>query len=94
MVITNNRVDITDGFCGSQMDTLPFTNIQDISFHANILETIIGRGTLTIVSSDDSDPEINLTGQHMKEVFKKLKKAWLKYRSNTVAVTSMHHQRD
>ncbi|KJE95916.1 hypothetical protein CAOG_06309 [Capsaspora owczarzaki ATCC 30864] len=89
--ISRKRIDITRGCCGSTMDTTDFRRVTDMNFSRSILQMCLNRGTITIFSSDATDPELKLTTWRMKALYPKLRDAWGKARIATSVDVPDHH---
>ncbi|KAL3159782.1 hypothetical protein ABBQ38_010188 [Trebouxia sp. C0009 RCD-2024] len=85
--ITEQRIDLTHGCCGSNMETLDLRRIIDLHFHRSVWQMCCGRGTIVIHSDNDEFPKLNLTTFGTREVFERLKQAWTKAR----IATAVHH---
>lgn len=60
--ITNYRVDFEYGILSKSIDTLELWHVEDISFHQSLINRMLGVGTLTIVSGDETTPNLLLKG--------------------------------
>jgi hypothetical protein len=83
--ITNRRVDYAHGCCGNHLDTLDIRRITDLQFKRSCWQLMCCRGTLVIMSGDQTNPRIEITTFGMRDTFQEIKEAWLQARQ-TVAV--------
>ena len=60
--IGNYRVDYERGIFSKAIDTLELWHVDDIKFHQSFLARLFGVGTITILSNDDTTPELHLRG--------------------------------
>ncbi|CAN5608083.1 hypothetical protein BH10PLA1_BH10PLA1_00640 [soil metagenome] len=60
--ISNYRIDYERGLLSKNIDTLELWHVEDISFHQSLLDRILGAGTITILSHDDTSPKLVLRG--------------------------------
>lgn len=56
--ITNYRIDYERGILGKRIDTLELWHVEDIQFAQSLLERMMGVGTITIISHDDTTPKL------------------------------------
>ncbi len=77
-IITTERIKITHGFVGRNIENFELIRIQDIDFTQGATERMFGIGDLQIRGHDPSDPEIELRNVHHPEVvYETLRRAWL-----------------
>ncbi|HEX3356836.1 MAG TPA: PH domain-containing protein [Tepidisphaeraceae bacterium] len=60
--ISNYRIDIERGLLSRTIDTLELWHVEDLKFRQSLLERILGVGTITVISHDDTTPLLNLHG--------------------------------
>lgn len=60
--ISSYRIDYERGLIGKKVDTLELWHVNDISFSQSPLERLMGVGTITVDSSDNSTPKLALHG--------------------------------
>jgi hypothetical protein len=60
--VTNYRIDFERGLLSSTIDTLELWHVEDLKFHQSILDRLLGVGTITIISHDDTTPMLPLRG--------------------------------
>lgn len=60
--ITNYRIDIERGLLSRKIDTLELWHVEDIRMEQSILERILGVGTVTVFSHDDTTPQLPMRG--------------------------------
>lgn len=58
--ITNYRIDHERGILSKNIDTLELWHVEDIKFHQSLLDRILGVGNITIISHDETTPELLL----------------------------------
>jgi len=58
--ISNYRIDFERGLLSRSIDTLELWHVEDISFHQSLLDRLLGVGTITIISHDDTNPRLEL----------------------------------
>jgi membrane protein YdbS with pleckstrin-like domain len=72
--ITNYRIDIEQGLVARKIDTLELWHVDDIQMTQGVLERVVGVGTLTVMSDDQSTPRLPLRGlPNPKPLFDSLK---------------------
>jgi membrane protein YdbS with pleckstrin-like domain len=60
--ISNYRIDFERGLLSKDIDTLELWHVEDIRFHQSILSRLLGVGTITVLSHDDTSPQLVLRG--------------------------------
>jgi hypothetical protein len=60
--ITNYRIDFERGILGKKIDTLELWHVEDIRFDQSFLDRLLGVGNLTVVSSDETTPQLQMHG--------------------------------
>jgi len=60
--ITNYRIDFERGLVSKKIDTLELWHVEDIQFSQSVLERVVGVGTITVLSRDDTTPRLILSG--------------------------------
>lgn len=88
--ITTTRIDLEHGCCGNDVDCLDLRRVIDIHFHRSIFQMCLNRGTITIHSSNDEMPQLQLTTFGTKQLYHDLKEAWSRAKVAT-AVDADHH---
>ena len=58
--ISNYRIDFERGLLSRSIDTLELWHVEDISFHQSLMDRILGVGTITIISHDDTNPRLEI----------------------------------
>jgi hypothetical protein len=72
--ITNYRVDCEHGVASKTIDTLELWHVEDIQFHQSLWARMLGVGTISILSHDDTTPRLTLWGlPKPRELFDDLK---------------------
>jgi len=76
--ITNERIKITTGLIGKEIENYELIRVQDIDIKQNMSERLLGIGDITIKGADSSSPTIVLRNiRDPQEVYELLRKAWL-----------------
>ena len=60
--ISNYRIDYERGVLSKNIDTLELWHVEDIHFHQSLLDRILGVGTITVISHDETTPTLELHG--------------------------------
>lgn len=60
--ITNYRIDYEKGIFGKRIDTLELWHVEDIRFEQSFFDRIMGVGDITVVSHDDTTPQLKIVG--------------------------------
>lgn len=60
--ISNYRIDYEKGLIARSIDTLELWHIEDIQFYQSFLDRLLGVGTITVLSHDDTTPRLSLRG--------------------------------
>ena len=60
--ISNFRIDYERGLLGKTIDTMELWHVDDIKFHQSFVERLLGVGTITIMSDDQTTPSLPLRG--------------------------------
>lgn len=72
--ITNYRIDYERGLIGKDIDTLELWHIEDIKFHQTILDRMLGIGSITVISHDETTPLLVMHSlPHCRPLFEQLK---------------------
>jgi membrane protein YdbS with pleckstrin-like domain len=72
--ITNYRIDIEQGLVARKIDTMELWHVDDIQLNQGVFERLLGVGTLTVMSDDQSTPQLPLRGlPNPKSLFDSLK---------------------
>jgi membrane protein YdbS with pleckstrin-like domain len=58
--VTSYRIDYERGLLSKTIDTLELWHIDDIKFHQSFLNRLLGIGQITVISSDDTTPQLVL----------------------------------
>jgi hypothetical protein len=79
--LTNERLKITRGLLGRQVENFELIRMQDIDFKQGVSERMFGIGDITIRGQDPSHAEIVLRNvAKPEEVYEILRRAWLEAR--------------
>lgn len=80
-IITSERIKITHGLVGRNVENYELIRVQDIDFTQGATERMFGIGDVNIKGHDASDPEIKLRNvHHPEDVYETLRRAWLEAR--------------
>lgn len=60
--VSNYRIDYERGILVRKIDTLELWHVEDISFQQSLIERMLGVGTITVLSHDESTPRLELSG--------------------------------
>lgn len=72
--ISNYRIDFERGLLGKQIDTMELWHVDDIKFQQSLTQRLLGVGTITIYSDDQTTPSLPLRGlPRPREIFDALK---------------------
>src|SRR5437870_11564962 len=58
--ISNYRIDYERGFLSRNIDTLELWHVEDLNFHQSLMNRILGVGTITVISHDETTPKLEL----------------------------------
>ena len=59
--ITNYRIDFERGIFSKDIDTLELWHVEDIRFHQSLIDRIMGVGNISVISHDDTMPDLLMT---------------------------------
>ncbi len=72
--ITNYRIDFERGLISKRIDTLELWHVEDIQFYQSLIDRIVGVGTITVLSHDDTTPRLVMHGlPDPRPIFESLK---------------------
>jgi membrane protein YdbS with pleckstrin-like domain len=60
--ITNYRIDYERGLLGKNIDTMELWHVEDLHFHQTFANRILNVGTITVLSKDESMPQLSIFG--------------------------------
>lgn len=60
--ISNYRIDFERGILSKSIDTLELWHVDDILFYQSLTDRLLGVGTITVMSHDDTTPKLVLAG--------------------------------
>ena len=60
--ISNYRINFERGLIGKSIDTLELWHVEDVRVYQSILDRILGVGSITVISHDDTTPHLLLRG--------------------------------
>ncbi len=58
--VTSYRIDYERGVFSKDIDTLELWHVEDIKFHQSLLDRLLDIGQITVISHDDTTPELVL----------------------------------
>jgi membrane protein YdbS with pleckstrin-like domain len=58
--ISNYRIDFEKGLIAKNIDTLELWHVEDINFHQSLSDRLMGVGTITVISHDETTPRLEL----------------------------------
>ncbi len=58
--ISNYRIDYERGILSRSIDTLELWHVDDVKLHQSLLDRILNVGTITVLSRDDTTPQLLL----------------------------------
>ncbi len=77
-IITNERIRITTGLLGKEIENYELIRIQDMEVSQNLSERVIKIGDVHITGADPSSPQVTLRNvPDPNGVYELLRKAWL-----------------
>lgn len=71
--MTKQRIDLTHGFAGSNIDTIDLRRVQDMHFKRSIFQMCCNRGTIVFHSANDALPQLELTTFNTQALYHKIK---------------------
>lgn len=72
--ISNYRIDYERGLISRTIDTLELWHVEDVHFYQSLFDRMLGVGSITIYSSDKTNPRLDLHGlPRPRELFNTLK---------------------
>ena len=60
--ITNYRIDYERGLLTKNIDTMELWHIEDLHFHQSLMNRLFNVGTITVLSKDETTPQLALRG--------------------------------
>jgi len=60
--LTTQRLFVQKGLIAKHLEELELFRVKDVTVKQGILQSILGFGTITVLSTDDSNPQIALIG--------------------------------
>ncbi|MEM6992864.1 MAG: PH domain-containing protein [Myxococcota bacterium] len=60
--ITNRRVEFERGVVSKDVDSLELWRVLDVRYNQNLVDRMLGNATITLIGTDQSDPELNMHG--------------------------------
>ncbi|NVB37876.1 PH domain-containing protein [Pseudenhygromyxa sp. WMMC2535] len=74
--ITGRRVETEHGVLGKSVDSLELWRVLDVKYTQSVLDRLLGNGRITLISTDQSDPNLDLHGlPNHRALFEKLRDA-------------------
>jgi membrane protein YdbS with pleckstrin-like domain len=72
--VSNYRIDYERGVLSKTIDTLELWHVEDVRFHQSLGDRLLGIGTITVVSHDDTTPLLVMHGiPQPRQLFDQLK---------------------
>lgn len=72
--ITNYRIDYERGLLAKTIDTLELWHVEDLHFYQSLFDRMLGVGTITVLSKDESLPRLVMKGlPNSRPLFETLK---------------------
>lgn len=76
--ITNDRIEVTHGVFSRSVFNLDLWRVQDLGYHQNLIQRVLGLGQVHVLSSDKDSPTIRIGPLHRaRELYTQLKRAQL-----------------
>lgn len=76
--VTTDRIEWSRGIFDRRVDNLDMFRVVDLSLRRTLLDTLFGIGTVTLTTSDKSDPEFKFEKvRHIRELYDAIKEASL-----------------
>lgn len=73
--LTNTRIDTEEGILNIKNGTIWLWRVDDIQLNRTIIDRILGVGTITIISGDQTTPDLKLRSlPHPQDLFSELKR--------------------
>lgn len=60
--VTNRRVESERGVISKDVDSLELWRVLDVRYNQSIIDRILGNATITLIGTDQTDPELHLHG--------------------------------
>jgi membrane protein YdbS with pleckstrin-like domain len=60
--ITNYRIDYERGLLSKSIDTMELWHVEDLHFHQSVMNRIFNVGNITVLSKDETMPQLELRG--------------------------------
>ena len=58
--VSNYRIDYERGILSKNIDTMELWHVEDVRFHQSLIARILGVGTITVISHDDTTPVLTM----------------------------------
>jgi len=76
--ITNDRIEVTHGVFSRSVFNLDLWRVQDLGYHQNLVQRVLGLGQVHVLSSDKDSPTLSIGPLHRaQELYTQLKRAQL-----------------
>lgn len=73
--LTNTRIDTEEGILNIKNGTIWLWRVDDIQLNRTIIDRVLGVGTITVISSDETTPDLILRSlPHPQDLFSELKR--------------------
>lgn len=74
--ITLRRVEFERGVLTKEVDSLELWRVVDVRYRQSLLDRVLNNATITLLSTDQSDPEFSIYGlPHHRKLFEDLREA-------------------
>lgn len=74
--VTNRRVEFERGVISKDVDSLELWRVLDVRYQQNLVDRVLGNGTITLMGTDQSDPELKMHGlPNHRALFEQLRDA-------------------
>lgn len=74
--VTSRRVEWERGVISKDVDSLELWRVLDVRYNQNMMDRILGNATITLVGTDQSDPELHIHGlPNHRKLFENLRDA-------------------
>lgn len=76
--VTNDRIEFSRGIFSRKIDNIDMFRVVDLSLHRTLFDCVIGVGTVTLITTDKTDPEFAFEKvRYAKDLYGTIKKASL-----------------
>lgn len=76
--VTEDRIEYTRGIFSRKVDNIDMFRVVDLSLHRSLFDCVVGIGTVTLVTTDKTDPQFEFRKvRYAKDLYNSIKKASL-----------------